>query len=67
MVPIQLQRLISYFSPFPPSLAGSALTAAGEGHPLAIFVKLGGAFYLYRGLERIVCGTDSLLSIAAKN
>jgi ABC-2 type transport system permease protein len=41
---IQLQRLISYLSPFPPSLAGSAIIAAGEGHPLQFLSSVGGIF-----------------------
>jgi ABC-2 type transport system permease protein len=40
--PIHLQWLVSYLSPFPPSLAGSAITAAGEGHPLRFLLSLGG-------------------------
>jgi ABC-2 type transport system permease protein len=41
---IQLQRLVSYLSPFPPSLAGSAIIAAGEGHPLQFLGSAGGLF-----------------------
>jgi ABC-2 type transport system permease protein len=41
---IELQRLVSYLSPFPPSLAGSAVIAAGEAHPLQFLSGVGGLF-----------------------
>jgi ABC-2 type transport system permease protein len=40
----QLQRLIFYLSPLPPSVAGSALIAAGEAHPLQYWSGVGGLF-----------------------
>jgi ABC-2 type transport system permease protein len=43
---VSLQRLVSYLSPFPPSLAGSAVIAAGEGHSLQ-FVTSVGALLIY--------------------
>ncbi len=36
-----VQRLIAYASPFPPSLAGSAVIAAGEGHAAQFFLSVG--------------------------
>ena len=41
---IQVQRLIAYLSPFPPSLAGSALSGVAEGHPLQFLAGVGGLF-----------------------
>jgi ABC-2 type transport system permease protein len=41
---VPVQRLIFYLSLFPPSLAGSAITAAGEGHPLQFVFRVGGIF-----------------------
>lgn len=38
---VSLQRLLSYLSPFPPSLAASAVIAAGEGHPLHFLTRVG--------------------------
>jgi ABC-2 type transport system permease protein len=35
-----IQRLVAYASPFPPSLAGSAVIAAGEGHLAQFFVNV---------------------------
>ena len=39
--PVSLQRLVSYLSPFPPSLAGAAVIAAGEGHWLQFLTSVG--------------------------
>jgi ABC-2 type transport system permease protein len=39
---MQVQRLLSYLSPFPPSLTASALIAAAEGRPLQFLLGLGG-------------------------
>ena len=39
---MEVQRLVSYLSPFPPSLAGSALITAAEGHPLQFLGSVGG-------------------------
>ena len=41
---VQVQRLIAYLSPFPPSLAGSALSGVAEGHPLQFLAGVGGLF-----------------------
>jgi ABC-2 type transport system permease protein len=38
---VSLLRLITYLSPFPPSLAGSALIAAGDGHFSQILLSVG--------------------------
>ena len=36
-----LLRVVSYLSPFPPSLAGSAVIAAAEGHPSQFLIGVG--------------------------
>jgi ABC-2 type transport system permease protein len=38
---VSLQRLIAYSSPFPPSLAGSAVISAGEEHAAQFFLNVG--------------------------
>ena len=43
---VSAQHLLSYLSPFPPSLASSAVTAAGEGH-LSQFATSIGALFIY--------------------
>lgn len=41
---VSAQHLIAYLSPFPPSLAGSALVAANEGHISQFFTSVGALF-----------------------
>jgi ABC-2 type transport system permease protein len=43
---VSVQRLISYLSPFPPSLAGSAVIAASAGH-VSQFATSVGALFIY--------------------